>query len=166
MRPAPRCSSPALRRSLLISLTSPCAACSPRDETMQINFAFGKHGILVDVPDDRRYMLVESRAAQSLVDPLRALEHALDHPIGTAPLRELAAGKRTAAISVCDITRPAPNSTTLPPLLDRLHQAGIPVEGITILIATGLHRAATEAEIQTILGADIAAKYRVVNHDA
>jgi nickel-dependent lactate racemase len=47
-----------------------------------------------------------------------------------------------------------------------LHDAGIPVEGVTILIATGLHREATPDEIQAILGPEIAAKYRVVNHDA
>src|SRR6185437_10542868 len=83
-----------------------------------------------------------------------------------APLSELGRGKRTAAINVCDITRPAPNSITLPPLLSRLHAAGIPPEGITILIATGLHRGATEDEIRTIVGPDIASRYRVVNHDA
>jgi nickel-dependent lactate racemase len=100
------------------------------------------------------------------VDVAAALGEALDHPIGSRPLVELAAGKRTAAISVCDITRPAPNRVTLPPLLERLHAAGIPETGITILIATGLHRAATTAEIQTILGPEIPTRYRVVNHDA
>lgn len=131
-----------------------------------VTFAFGKSGIEVDLPDGPQYMHVESRAAKAIADPLSALEHALDNPIGCASLRELAGGKKTAAISVCDITRPAPNSTTLPPLLRRLHDAGIPVEGVTILIATGLHRAATEAEIQVILGAEIASQYRIVNHDA
>ena len=81
-------------------------------------------------------------------------------------MAELARGKRSAAISVCDITRPAPNRLTLPPVLRRLEQAGIPREGITILIATGLHRAATEGEIREICGEEIAAAYRVVNHDA
>jgi len=52
------------------------------------------------------------------------------------------------------------------PLLDRLHAAGIPVEGITILIATGLHRQATKEEIQEIVGPEIARAYRVVSHDA
>jgi nickel-dependent lactate racemase len=47
-----------------------------------------------------------------------------------------------------------------------LHDAGIPVEGITILIATGLHRAATTAELDIIVGPEIAAMYRVVSHDA
>ena len=81
-------------------------------------------------------------------------------------LAELARGKRSAAISVCDITRPAPNRLTLPPVLRRLEQAGIPRDGITILIATGLHRAATDSEIREICGEEIAAAYRVVNHDA
>ncbi len=67
---------------------------------------------------------------------------------------------------MCDITRPAPNQVTLPPLLKRLHAAGIPVDGITILIATGLHRVATEDEVNTIVGEEIAAKYRIVSHDA
>jgi len=57
-------------------------------------------------------------------------------------------------------------SQTLPPLLERLHASGIPHDGITILIATGLHRGATDSEIQSILGPEIAARYRVVNHDA
>jgi nickel-dependent lactate racemase len=133
---------------------------------MQIRFAFGQHGLDVNLPDGPRYEVIESRSASPLPDVAAALDAALDRPIACKPLRELAAGKKTAAISVCDITRPAPNWLTLPPLLKRLHDAGIPVEGVTILIATGLHREATASEINHILGPEIAAKYRVVNHDA
>jgi len=133
---------------------------------MQARFAFGKTGLTVTLPDGPEYRLIESRSASAIADASAAIGTALDHPIGSQPLVELAAGKRTAAISVCDITRPAPNRQTLPPLLVRLHTAGIPVDGITILIATGLHRGATGAEIETIVGPEIAARYRVVNHDA
>jgi nickel-dependent lactate racemase len=133
---------------------------------VQASFAFGKTGLAVTLPDGPHYDLIESRSAPPLADVPAALAAALDHPIGSKPLVELAAGKRTAAISVCDITRPAPNSVTLPPLLERLHAAGIPVEGVTILIATGLHRPATGMEIDAILGPAIPARYRVVNHDA
>jgi nickel-dependent lactate racemase len=97
---------------------------------------------------------------------LAEVERALDAPIGCPPLDELARGRRSAAISVCDITRPAPNRLTLPPLLARLRRAGIPAERTTILIATGLHRPATASEIVEILGAEIAATYPVVNHRA
>jgi nickel-dependent lactate racemase len=67
---------------------------------------------------------------------------------------------------VCDITRPAPNREVLPPLLERLEAAGIQRQRITILIATGLHRRATEGEIREICGEWVAEKYRVVNHHA
>jgi lactate racemase len=133
---------------------------------MQIHFAFGKHGLDLTLPDGPSYEVIESRSASALPDVKGALDAALDHPIGSLPLAALAAGKKTAAISVCDITRPAPNWLTLPPLLSRLHEAGIPVEGVTLLIATGLHREASADEINAILGPEIAAKYRVVNHDA
>jgi nickel-dependent lactate racemase len=133
---------------------------------MNMRFAFGKDGIDVELPEGHEYELIESRSALPLANVSSALDEALDHPIGCAPLSVLAAGKKTAAISVCDITRPAPNSVTLPPLLRRLHAAGIPVEGITILIATGLHRDATPEEIDHIVGAEIASTYRVLNHDA
>jgi lactate racemase len=133
---------------------------------MKARFSFGKSGIDVSVPDGYRAQVILSHTALPLEDEQAALDAALDSPIGGQPLLSLAAGKKTAAISVCDITRPAPNRVTLPPLLRRLHQAGIPVEGVTILIATGLHRGATEDEIVTIVGAEIASKYRIVSHDA
>jgi nickel-dependent lactate racemase len=133
---------------------------------MQINLAFGKTGLPVTLPEGFRYRVLEARSATPLPDWKSALEAALDGPIGTAPLAALAHGKRSAAISVCDITRPAPNRLTLPPRLRRLEQAGIPREQITIQIATGLHRPATDHEIREICGEEIAAAYRVVNHDA
>src|SRR5271168_4905411 len=131
-----------------------------------VQFAFGKSGISVPLPDGPRYEVIESRTASRLEDRDAALNHALDHPVAGPSLRDLAAGKKTAAISVCDITRPAPNRITLPPLLRRLHEAGIPTENVIILIATGLHRAATREEVDIIVGPEIAANYRVVSHNA
>ena len=133
---------------------------------MQIDLAFGKTGLPIRLPEGFAYRVLEARTATPLADWQSALEAVLDHPTGTPPLAELARGKRSAAISVCDITRPAPNRLTLPPVLRRLQEAGIPREQITILIATGLHRPATDSEIREICGAEIAAAYRVVNHDA
>jgi nickel-dependent lactate racemase len=67
---------------------------------------------------------------------------------------------------VCDITRPAPNRITLPPVLECLASAGIPPAATQILIATGLHRPATDAEIREIVGDEIASRYPVANHNA
>jgi nickel-dependent lactate racemase len=133
---------------------------------MIIDLAFGRAGLTVDLPGRFRYRTLEAHSAAPLTDPENELMLALETPIGSPGLRELARGKRSAAISVCDITRPAPNRQTLPPVLACLEQAGIPREAITIMIATGLHRAATNAEIREICGREIASDYRVVNHDA
>lgn len=133
---------------------------------MEVCFSFGRCGISIALPPGPKYELVEARTASALENVQDELESALDNPIGSDPLSRVAINRNSAAISVCDITRPAPNSLTLPPLLRRLHDAGIQRDGITILIATGLHRGATPGEIRQILGSEIAAKYRVVNHDA
>jgi nickel-dependent lactate racemase len=133
---------------------------------MKSSFLFGKGTIKVSVPDRYQCYEVRSRKAIAVPDETAAVEWALDHPVACEALVELARGKKTAAISVCDITRPAPNRITLPPLLARLHAAGIPNDNIIILIATGLHRAATKEEVDIIVGPEIAANYRIASHNA
>src|SRR5215469_15929117 len=133
---------------------------------MKSLFFFGRTGIEIEVPDGVNCREVRSRKAVAVADETAAVEAALDAPIACEALADLARGKRSAAISVCDITRPAPNRITLPPLLRRLHMAGIARGDIIILIATGLHRAATPEEVDMIVGPEIAANYRVVSHNA
>jgi lactate racemase len=133
---------------------------------MKSLFLFGKGGIEVSVPDGFDCHEIRSRKAVAVADEAAAVNEALDHPIACEPLVDLVRGRKTAAISVCDITRPAPNRITLPPLLARLHKAGIAGDSIIILIATGLHRAATREEVDIIVGPEISAKYRVVSHNA
>jgi nickel-dependent lactate racemase len=133
---------------------------------MITRFAFGKGGIDLSIPDKYDCAVIESRSVKPIADAAGALQQALDHPLASPPIRELAQGKKTVAIVVCDITRPAPNRTTLPALLDRLHRSGIRREGVTILIATGLHRSATPVEVDQIVGPEIARSYRIISNDA
>src|SRR5579862_3029320 len=133
---------------------------------MRVDLAFGKTGLLLDLPERYRYRILEARSAQPVEDADAAIACALDHPTSRPPLFDMARGRRSAAISVCDITRPAPNRVVLPHILSRLERAGIAKDSITILIATGLHRPATPEEIREILGEEIASSYRVENHHA
>jgi nickel-dependent lactate racemase len=133
---------------------------------MRTQFAFGKTGLTLDLPEGFDYRVLEARSAEPLPDQAGAIAAAMDAPTAGPGVRELASGKKSAAISVCDITRPAPNRLVLPPLLERLHAAGITKENVTILIATGLHRLATDSELDEILSPEIARTYRIVNHDA
>ena len=66
----------------------------------------------------------------------------------------------TTSLAQCavNITRPVPNELILTPLLATLEDAGIERDKITILVATGLHRPSTAAEMVEMVGAEIAAR--------
>ncbi len=133
---------------------------------METTLAFGKERLPVTIPEHYQCQVLTWKSAAPLTDAAAAIEAALDAPAAGPPLSAVIAGKKSAAISVCDITRPAPNPVVLPPLLKRLEAGGIPRQNITILIATGLHRSATDAEIRHIVSPEIAANYKILNHDA
>jgi nickel-dependent lactate racemase len=131
---------------------------------MRIQLDYGRTGLEVNLPDDRVVGPLAIRPATPLADPAAAIAEAMLRPIGTPPLAEVARGRRNACILVCDITRPVPNRLILPPLLRTLEQQGIARSDILILIATGLHRPNEGAELVELVGADIAANYRIENH--
>lgn len=133
---------------------------------MEVQLAFDREGAVVRLPDTVDARVLRPRFAEGLADADAALAEAIANPIGSPGLVELARGKRSAAIAVCDITRPAPNKTVLPHVLEALETGGIAPRNISILIATGLHREATREELEEILGADILARYPVDSHRA
>lgn len=90
---------------------------------------------------------------------------ALKNPVGTKPLHEIAKGKKKVLLVTSDHTRAVPSRITLPILLAEIRK-GNPDADITILIATGLHRATTEAEQRRMFGDSIVDHERIVCHNA
>lgn len=131
---------------------------------MRCRLEYGRTGLDVTLPDERVVRQLAYKRSAPVADPVGALRDALEHPHGAPPLRALATGKRTACIAICDITRPVPNELMLGPLLATLESCGIARRDILILIATGLHRPNEGDELVEIVGAEIAANYRVENH--
>jgi lactate racemase len=131
---------------------------------MRIQLDYGRTGLEVELPDDRLVGPLSIRPAAPLSDPEKAIADAIDRPIASRPLAELARGRRNACILICDVTRPVPNALILPPLLRTLEREGIAREDILILIATGLHRPNEGAELVELVGPEIAANYRIENH--
>ena len=96
-----------------------------------------------------------------------AIRQSFQEPYGSAPLPDVARGKRDACILICDITRPVPNGDILPPLIDTLIESGIPKDNILVLVATGLHRPNEGEELRELVGSDeIFNNFRVENHFA
>jgi len=133
---------------------------------MKVKLAFGREGAEVELPSHVQVTVLEAKFAEAIESADDALTEALRQPLESLALLDLARGKKTAAISICDITRPAPNRVVLPHVLTALEQAGVPRSGITILIATGLHRAATAPELEQIVGPEILNCYPVLSHNA
>ncbi len=131
---------------------------------MRVRLEYARSGLDVELPTERVVRKLSYKDATPLADPLAAIEQVLARPNGSAPLAEIARGRSDACIVICDITRPVPNQLMLPPLLATLEAAGIPRSKITILIATGLHRPNEGDELVELVGAEIAARYRVENH--
>jgi len=131
---------------------------------MRITLDYGKTGLDVDLPAENIVGPLEIKSVQTLSHPETVVRELLKAPNGTPPLAELARGKRTACILICDITRPVPNKLLLPPILETLEAAGVHRAGITILIATGMHRPNLGDELVELVGESIAANYRVENH--
>ncbi len=135
--------------------------------TEPIELLYGRGTIRVTPPPDCVPTIVRKRPMPLLEDPVGAVGRALDEPFGCPPLAELARGRRSACVLVCDITRPVPNKLFLRPLIERLVAAGVPRGGITVLVATGLHRPAPPEELAEIVGDPaLLGEVRVENHVA
>ncbi|TKB08409.1 nickel-dependent lactate racemase [Desulforhopalus sp. IMCC35007] len=130
--------------------------------TMKANLLCGKETIQLELPDS--VQLIENRPAKALANPEAAVRESLLNPIGTAPLTEIARGRKNACIVISDITRPVPNKIILPPLLRTLEEAGIAPQNTTILIATGMHRPNLGEELESMVGKEIMDNYKIVNH--
>ena len=89
---------------------------------------------------------------------------AMEHPLGTPPLWELARGKASATIIISDHTRPVPSKKIIPFMLKQLRQ-GNPDIKITLLVATGCHRGTRQEELIKKLGREIVEKEHILVHD-
>ncbi len=134
---------------------------------MRYSLAYGRSGLELDLPDSWDITVLRRKPMPVIADPRSGIETALDHPIGCRKLTDEAAGRRTACILICDITRPVPHGLILRPVIEELLSAGLQPEGITVLVATGLHRPNEGRELETLIGDPwVTAHARAENHFA
>ncbi len=131
---------------------------------MRVHLEYGRSGLDVELPDRNVVKCLGYRPATPLESPHDAVCERLAHPLGTRPLAELARGRTSACVAICDITRPVPNQVLLPPILQTLEASGIPRDRILILVATGLHRPNHLDELREMVGEPIIERYRIANH--
>jgi nickel-dependent lactate racemase len=146
----------------------------PIHKLMKVNMKFNQTQILygkstcdVSLPEDLIIHQIHKEKSNPLLDIAAATRSALQQPVNVPPLSEVSKSAGTACILVSDITRPTPNGIVLPHILAELEAGGISGDSVTILIATGLHRPAPEAEKRVIIGdQNTFSSAQVVNHYA
>ncbi len=130
---------------------------------MEVRFPYGKGHLELDLPDEKLVGVYQPREMPGVPHLRAEVERALAAPVGSHPLRDLAQGRRTAAIVVDDVTRSVPNPELLPSVVDELRAGGVALSDVTVVVATGLHRPLRESELEATLGE---LSLRIVNHDA
>lgn len=131
---------------------------------MKVRIPYGTGHI--DFEDAHVERVVTSRISQMKreKEQEKLVEDAMKAPIGSRNLEELARGKKNAVIIISDHTRPVPSKIILPQMLRAL-RTGNPDMEITLLVATGCHRATSRAELIEKLGEEIAAQENILVHD-
>lgn len=126
---------------------------------------FGKEKINLELPEEQVAGVLVSHAHEYQAPKSEAelVADALANPIGSPKLSELAKGKKNCVIISSDHTRPVPSHVIMPQLLAELRK-GNPDIDITILIATGMHRATTKEELIDKYGREIAEHEKFVIH--
>ncbi len=132
---------------------------------MRISIPYHRTRLSADVPDENCLGVFEPELPQAAADPVRSVKEAMAAPIGSPRLAELAAGKKNAVIITSDHTRPVPSRFIMPEILAELRR-GSPAIDITILVATGFHRATTREELVGKLGEAIVDREKIVIHDS
>ena len=130
---------------------------------MKTHLQYGTDGLQVDIPSSQVTILAP-KFSEGLADEAAGFRAAVESPINSKPLKELIRAKDRVAVVIPDITRPLPTDRILPWLFAELSH--VPAENFVIVNGTGSHRINTEPELAAMVGAEVARKYRVVNHNS
>lgn len=129
--------------------------------TLEMNY--GKTKVRVNLPQENLMGILQPRSSQIPYPEEAEIERALDNPIGSPLLEQMAKPGMKVVIMASDITRPSPTRKLLPPILARLESAGIRNSDITVVFGMGIHRNHTEKEKRALVGPDIYKKIKCID---
>jgi nickel-dependent lactate racemase len=136
---------------------------------MKIELKYGDSHLDLNLDEKNLLGILKLKEAPGLADVNLALRQALDNPIRTKKLSQIAKGKKTACIVVADYTRGVPykreSYNLLVPIVDELKAGGIKKQNIKFLVGTGAHRAHTLKENLDNFGEEVVNNFEMISHD-
>lgn len=127
---------------------------------------YGKEKLNLQVEEEHLagVLLSELHSYKPAKSGSELVQEALENPIGSPRLCDMAVGKKNIVIISSDHTRPVPSHIIMPLLLAEIRK-GNPEAEITILISTGLHRTTTVDELEAKFGKEIIENETIIVHD-
>ncbi len=126
---------------------------------------YGDHLVAVEVPAEALAGVLRGAPLPSDRDERDVVREALAHPIASGELHELVQEGDEVCILIGDTTRSwVRHHVFLPLLLDQLQRAGVRDQDVVIVSAAGDHREQTEREHLRLVGEEVYARVRVIDH--
>jgi nickel-dependent lactate racemase len=130
-----------------------------------VSLPYGRSQLTAHVPNSALTDVVAPKPWQNGHEK-ETVKTALREPIGAPKLRELAHESHSAVIVTCDRTRGVPSHLTIPLILEELRIGGLNLDRVKVLVATGLHKGETIADVRERLGEGLANSLKVEIHDS
>lgn len=146
------------------NLTCGCIAMKST-QTISVPYNKGLLEVHIDSKNLRSVLVSPYSHIETTLTEDEIISKAIINPISSPTLSELAKGKKKVLIVTSDHTRPVPSRITLPILANEILKTS-PDAQITILIATGLHRAPTRSELLEKFGLELLQRFSFVVHNA
>lgn len=132
---------------------------------MRYSLGFGKTSIALDVDDSNIIGFLELNHVDIQLLGIEEVKRAMNAPIGTKRLKDIAQPGEKIVIITSDITRPTPSKLMLPVVIDELLQAKVSKDDIKIIFALGSHRKHTEDEKRYLVGEEIYSNIECIDSD-
>ena len=126
---------------------------------------YGRTDVCIRIPARNFLGSINPKELPGAPDAKAEVERALNAPIGSKKLREIAKPDCKVAIVVDDATRHAPTETMILPVLAELNAAGVKDENVTVIFGTGTHRAVTNEEARRLIGEEACKRVKAVSHN-
>lgn len=131
---------------------------------MHVKLPYGEGYKDLELADEHILEIITPKSYPATDSAETLIHHALQNPLDSPRLKDIAKKRQTVVIVVDDYTRPCPTQLMLPHVIKELQSAGIKNTDITILIATGTHTPPDKTRINKILGEEIATTYHIISN--
>lgn len=126
---------------------------------------YGKTEICARIPTRNYLGTIEPKEKPAVKDTASEIERALNEPIGSKRLSELAKSGQRVVIVVNDHTRSTPSSIIVPPVLNELNKAGVQDSDITVIFGCGTHRSPKPEEMKALVGEEVLQRVKTISHN-